>query len=111
MVFSAVLTAVVDALNGTACVIASAMTVALSYPLIIPSSVVMQWFINGIAIRDWGVSGWIGTVLVVAGVFCLETPEEDIKAPCTKCMEGDDAESDSADYIMAKEDEKGIRLV
>lgn len=73
LLFSTILTAIVDALNGIACVIASAMVVALSYPLIIPLSVVMQAFIDGIPISDWGVLGWIGTALVVAGVFCLES--------------------------------------
>jgi len=77
LLFSTILMAIVDALNGIACVIASAMVVALSYPLIIPLSVVMQVFIDGIPISEWGVMGWIGTVLVVAGVFCLEANGED----------------------------------
>lgn len=91
LILSAVLTAVVDALNGIACVIASAMVVALSYPLIIPMSVVMQAFIDDIPIGEWGALGWIGTVLVVAGVFCLETTDvkEDKGEP-------DDDESGSA---------------
>jgi len=84
LLFSTILTAIVDALNGLACVIASAMVVALSYPLIIPLSVVMQVFIDGIPIGEWGIWGWIGTVLVVAGVFCLET-------------NGQDGESDAGD--------------
>ena len=77
LLFSTVLTAVVDALNGIACVIASAMVVALCYPLMIPLSVVMQVFFYGIPMSEWGVLGWIGTVLVVAGVFCLEANGED----------------------------------
>jgi len=76
LLFSTVLTAVVDALNGIACVIASAMVVALCYPLMIPLSVVMQVFFYGIPMSEWGVLGWIGTVLVVAGVFCLEANGE-----------------------------------
>mmetsp|Transcript_10759 Transcript_10759/g.16109 ORF Transcript_10759/g.16109 Transcript_10759/m.16109 type:complete len:94 (+) Transcript_10759:1094-1375(+) len=46
-------------------------------PIDHPLSVVMQVFIDGIPISEWGVMGWIGTVLVVAGVFCLEANGED----------------------------------
>lgn len=76
LLVSTILTAAVDAFNGVACVIASAMMVALSYPLIIPMSVIMQVFIDGIPISEWGVWGWIGTVMVVAGIFCLESNSE-----------------------------------
>jgi drug/metabolite transporter (DMT)-like permease len=63
---------IVDALNGLACVVASAVVVALAYPLIIPMSVVLDFWWNGHSIRSWGAFGWIGTVIVIAGVFCLE---------------------------------------
>ena len=53
------------------------MVVALCYPLMIPLSGVMQVFFYGIPMSEWGVLGWIGTVLVVAGVFCLEANGED----------------------------------
>jgi drug/metabolite transporter (DMT)-like permease len=69
---ASLMSALDDALNGVACVLATAVVVALAYPLIIPMSVVMDYFINGISISSWGAWGWIGTIVVVAGVFCLE---------------------------------------
>jgi drug/metabolite transporter (DMT)-like permease len=69
--------ALVDALNAVACVAATAVVVALAYPLTIPMSVVLDYFIDGIPIGSWGMWGWIGTTLVVAGVFCLESPGEE----------------------------------
>ena len=97
LLFSTILTAIVDALNGIACVIASAMVVALSYPLIIPMSVLMQAFIDDIPIGEWGVLGWIGTALVVAGVFCLEAQ------PNTDGLEAVVDEDDKANYVNAEE--------
>jgi drug/metabolite transporter (DMT)-like permease len=70
---ASLVSALTDALNGVACVVATAVVVALAYPLTIPISVVLDYMINGIPIRSWGLLGWIGTLLVVAGVFCLET--------------------------------------
>lgn len=97
LLFSTILTAIVDALNGIACVIASAMVVALSYPLIIPMSVLMQAFIDDIPIGEWGVLGWIGTALVVAGVFCLETQ------PNSDGLEAVVDEEHEANYVSADE--------
>mmetsp|Transcript_7065 Transcript_7065/g.13322 ORF Transcript_7065/g.13322 Transcript_7065/m.13322 type:complete len:458 (+) Transcript_7065:337-1710(+) len=72
LILSSILSAVTDALNGIACVVASTVVVALAYPLIIPLSVLLQWWVDGISPSKWGALGWIGTVLVIAGVFCLE---------------------------------------
>jgi hypothetical protein len=67
------MSALVDALNGAAFVVATAVAVAaLAYSLIIPMSIVLDYFINGIPISSWGAWGWIGTIVVVAGVLCLE---------------------------------------
>ena len=77
LILASVMSAFTDALNGVACVVATAVVVALAYPLIIPISVVLQYLINGIPISSWGVSGWIGTLLVIAGIFCLEAKVDD----------------------------------
>jgi hypothetical protein len=71
------LSALTDALNGVACVVASTVVVALAYPLIIPLSVILQWLMDGISPSKWGALGWIGTVLVIVGVFCLEGFDSD----------------------------------
>jgi hypothetical protein len=102
LLVSTILTAVVDALNGIACVIASAMVVALSYPLIIPLSVVMQVFIDGIPIGEWGILGWIGTVSVVAGVFCLEA-NGDVIVESGDTGEDVDNASNAGSYIEMEE--------
>lgn len=74
LVLSSVISAFTDALNGVACVIATAVIVALAYPLIIPLSVILQYFIDGIPVNAWGYMGWIGTIFVISGVSCLEYP-------------------------------------
>jgi drug/metabolite transporter (DMT)-like permease len=74
LALASLMAALVDALNAVACVVATAVVVALAYPLTIPMSVVLDYFINGIPIGSWGLWGWIGTIVVVAGVFSLESP-------------------------------------
>jgi hypothetical protein len=71
------MSALVDALNAVACVVATAVVVALAYPLVIPISVVLDYLVNGIPIKSWGLLGWIGTISVIVGVFCLEVPGSD----------------------------------
>jgi hypothetical protein len=57
----------------------------------------MQAFIDDIPIGEWGVLGWIGTVLVVAGVFCLEAQ------PNADGLEAVVDEDDKANYVNAEE--------
>ena len=72
------LSAFVDAMAGIACVIASALVVAMSYPLTIPLSVILEVSWGGIPISEFGWTGWIGTVSVLAGIFFLESEQEDL---------------------------------
>ena len=81
LALASLVAALVDALNAVACVVATAVVVALAYPLTIPMSVVLDYFIDGIPIGSWGMWGWIGTLAVVAGVFCLESPGGEKSSP------------------------------
>lgn len=71
------LSAFVDAINGIACVVATAVIVAMCYPLTIPLSVILEVFWGGIPLSAFGYAGWIGTIMVVAGIFFMETEEDE----------------------------------
>ena len=74
--------AFVDAMNGVACVVATAVVVSMAYPLTIPLSVLIEAVWTGIPLSTWGLWGWVGTILVIAGIFFLETEEIDIEQVC-----------------------------
>jgi hypothetical protein len=116
LLVSSILSAMTDALNGVACVVASTVVVALAYPLIIPLSVLLQWWVDGIPPSQWGALGWIGTVLVVVGVFCLEattgdggggSADGDMDKQHRNSSTNDEQEEDDDDGIMNM---KGIVL-
>lgn len=116
LLVSSILSAMTDALNGVACVVASTVVVALAYPLIIPLSVLLQWWVDGISPSQWGALGWIGTVLVVVGVFCLEattgddgggSADGDMDKQHRNSSTNDEQEEDDDDGIMNM---KGIVL-
>eukprot|EP00977_Amphora_coffeiformis_P020419 scaffold8244_cov169-Amphora_coffeaeformis.AAC.3 len=92
LMLSSVLSALADALNGVACVVATSVVVALAYPLIIPVSVLLEWLIKGVSPQTWGALGWMGTVLLVLGVFCLETNAPDDAILCETELAGLQAE-------------------
>ena len=106
---SCFLCAFVDAMAGVACVVASAVIVAMSYPLSIPLSVVIEQFWSGIPISAFGWAGWMGTLMVLAGIFFLEVEEEEILAPCgspsrtTSVLTSQQCE-DGASYVLSEDD-------
>ena len=89
---SCFLSAFVDAMNGVACVVASAVVVAMAYPLTIPLSVLMEAVWSGIPLSAWGMWGWIGTAMVVTGIFFLENDDLDLECGCIDVHMEDDAE-------------------
>jgi drug/metabolite transporter (DMT)-like permease len=88
------LSAFVDGSNGVACVVASPIIVAMCYPLTIPLAVILEWIWSGISLQTWGMLGWIGTMLVVSGVFFLEKDDQE-ELGCESCEFIDDIDVNS----------------
>jgi drug/metabolite transporter (DMT)-like permease len=112
---SCFLSAFVDAIAGLACVVASAVVVAMSYPLTIPLSVVLESTWSGIPISTFGWTGWVGTVLVLAGIFFLESEEEEEILNSCSCIESnplirlEDDDDEATSYVLS--DDRNFRAL
>jgi drug/metabolite transporter (DMT)-like permease len=102
------LSAFTDGSNGVACVVASPIIVAMCYPLTIPLAVILEWIWSGIPLQTWGILGWLGTLLVVSGVFFLEKDDKE-ELGCGECVCIEDVDEDSP--LTCQQNDKEYQLM